>query len=1467
MADPHDYINQQRRQELERAVEHDQGSLLGPFAAGIGVIGLGAVLLKTRLSSGGKTLSNLFNFLGAPRGISLASDIAANVGGSTARSNTTGLRSLLTGSWNAKTQRLHLGPLDLIDDLRTATEVIGLTDRPIAEAFRDRTTEYINRRFSNAGNNTGYFTHGLHRVTIGQVLDEQEKWSRVVGTNQWDTLKKAVDTGLARRDHILDRGIFYSSARDEVIDLRLRNLTSKVVEHPAQKGTFQRVSRFDIFGQGRVLDSIVGSRRRVAVLTGNEAWSGPRYFVDGKIFGYEKTADGYQEMLLAEGRKLRSTGDPFEPIAAARAGQLTLRPNARKGTFGKLLTKFEHATGVGPSFATRPSFLDRFVINPIKRFNAIRSGEAVVYKAPFRREFGAGKIADAVLGHDMPELTTASGAIVPVPGGGVAVPFKDIKGSMFFGLLPKKVGVLFDLVDDYSVIKTNEYQALKSGARRRGRSTITSKDFTVPLPSGGYRISGRSVASDSPLSRYSDVQRDVLTAGGTISKSHRTAYYDVAKSRVLPGATSLRDFGSYLFYRVNDLASMSGLGFAPAKTMVGNMARLAAVPVIGLAALRAFEYADYLAESYTGISPTKLAASAYATLRVLQQKVREYTGIQQGAAALESAFPGSVDSEGATLARSIIAPAWTFAKVASKSGLGVAAAAAGIVEALIGGPSPGQPSSELSEEYTGERKVPVRKGRFWGLGFTSWGGGAPERFDYSWYHKLQSDYRVNSIYGSKDEYWNYHADVFGIPFPTIDNALGIRNLINPYRLEEINYHDRPYMRTEHALTNFPIVGPLLGATIGKLLKPTIERQSDMPLLRAGLADRGLDPEAAELLGMGRLNATAVAFRDPNSTLTTVSRLANVASEPMGLYKFIMEFFGVKFDQGSTPILATSRNIAAPGRALYDTSLGGALGQTELIRRFMLSDYDTPYGRSDQINQLRNNMPTFMPGQASEFEKDKSYFIDFTVGDPFGKLTDGESRLPGKGYESLNELHSGTAGQYSEVDRFLILADVAPWSDAYKRYESKVRNMNLDPKWAKKVEQALLQREQVLGVDTRYKRHEEEIADLNEASIFRGLYSMVRSAYDTVTHDVLAEIPYIGSKLFPFRSPYEQYRKTQIEGAEFASWDRPWEAIMRPMFYDVATEDPATAAMKGAGIGFLLSGPMRWFNPLRGTVGGASLVSPHMGTVVGGAGAAAAISVGRIGMGYGQDMIPGHIQAESDAINYMDMLTYTKYRSMEQLALDEGRSDVASNMRSMARKTMVAANNPLTMRSTFPRSTEKKYFDYFSQIGDQSMREQILGGTTPYMSRALQSTYSQNYPSMTQADQEAELFLQNQQIPTTDWLGYHPAVSTKSMKLKMIEHGFNGVSDDFHRFGFYETHKNELLNRLPDLYNQELVFTQSPIHQSYNQFLVNHARKIRDSFKSHEVLTRSTPYGAVNNVSSYTDRSPDTLMYVDSYMSR
>jgi endonuclease YncB( thermonuclease family) len=92
------------------------------------------------------------------------------------------------------------------------------------------------------------------------------------------------------------------------------------------------------------------------------------------------------------------------------------------------------------------------------------------------------------------------------------------------------------------------------------------------------------------------------------------------------------------------------------------------------------------------------------------------------------------------------------------------------------------------------------------------------------------------------------------------------------------------------------------------------------------------------------------------------------------------------------IIQDSGRMASYSRAFWDLNLGGLGGESsEIGRRFVPRqrrfDEDTEY------NPIRNTMPTWLPGD--------DYFINFRTGDPYVKVERGEARLPGEGYEVMN----------------------------------------------------------------------------------------------------------------------------------------------------------------------------------------------------------------------------------------------------------------------------------------------------------------------------------------------------------------------------------------------------------------------------------------------------------------------------------
>jgi hypothetical protein len=149
----------------------------------------------------------------------------------------------------------------------------------------------------------------------------------------------------------------------------------------------------------------------------------------------------------------------------------------------------------------------------------------------------------------------------------------------------------------------------------------------------------------------------------------------------------------------------------------------------------------------------------------------------------------------------------------------------------------------------------------------------------------------------------------------------------------------------------------------------------------------------------------------------------------GIYGFLGEqFFG---EDSYTLRYENAGSYSSFSRGFWDAGIGGLGGGTmEIARRFFPS---TDKSRID-YNPLVNNMPEWLPDK-------------FHYGVPWTKVTKGEMRLPGKGYEALNELHPDEFADengYGSFDKFKILADVAPNSNEYKIWHNIVKHNIKDP---------------------------------------------------------------------------------------------------------------------------------------------------------------------------------------------------------------------------------------------------------------------------------------------------------------------------------------------------------------------------------------------------------------------------------------
>lgn len=166
-------------------------------------------------------------------------------------------------------------------------------------------------------------------------------------------------------------------------------------------------------------------------------------------------------------------------------------------------------------------------------------------------------------------------------------------------------------------------------------------------------------------------------------------------------------------------------------------------------------------------------------------------------------------------------------------------------------------------------------------------------------------------------------------------------------------------------------------------------------------------------------------RDYLDELQTTSRLLT------GIYGYIGSSV---FGRDESKFIANAGDIDSFTRQFWDAGIGGLGGETaEISRRFL-----PEFSRRRRVNPLMNDAAEKYPWLPEKFY----------TGDLMTKIINGEARLPGAGYEAINQLHPDQFGAYGAIDRYKILADIAPNSQEYKYWKQIVKMMNSDE--AKKV---------------------------------------------------------------------------------------------------------------------------------------------------------------------------------------------------------------------------------------------------------------------------------------------------------------------------------------------------------------------------------------------------------------------------------
>ena len=192
--------------------------------------------------------------------------------------------------------------------------------------------------------------------------------------------------------------------------------------------------------------------------------------------------------------------------------------------------------------------------------------------------------------------------------------------------------------------------------------------------------------------------------------------------------------------------------------------------------------------------------------------------------------------------------------------------------------------------------------------------------------------------------------------------------------------------------------------------------------------------------------------DKNIAMDHLRDVKHSAKNLLGIYGFLGDTaFG---SDEFTYRYENAGSYTSFSKGFWDAGIGGlGGGPMEIARRFFPS---SDKSRVD-YNPLRNNVADWLPDYLQ-------------IGNPFSKLTKGEMRLPGKGYESLNELHPdeyATDG-YGSFDRFKILADVAPNSQEFKIWHNIVKHNTTDPELLEEIKEIEARTKRMRGAHEFYE---------------------------------------------------------------------------------------------------------------------------------------------------------------------------------------------------------------------------------------------------------------------------------------------------------------------------------------------------------------------------------------------------------------
>ncbi|MGL6099948.1 MAG: hypothetical protein ACRC0G_10035, partial [Fusobacteriaceae bacterium] len=316
---------------------------------------------------------------------------------------------------------------------------------------------------------------------------------------------------------------------------------------------------------------------------------------------------------------------------------------------------------------------------------------------------------------------------------------------------------------------------------------------------------------------------------------------------------------------------------------------------------------------------------------------------------------------------------------------------------------------EMKDVYFNGKAVRVNKNRNWYTAGRQSGEG--EEFGEYRPHLLYTmGNKTAGIYDNKIEKF-FRQDFAVTKYPWY--------ILDPYKEERDAYKKfgALYPKTEQMFKDVPMLGHLLSATVGEIIKPT--RYIAEEMWRVGenmMKNPGYNPNDPN-------SPEFIEFSEPNKFLAGAFDAIEDYKTFSGMHGYMIGkatemFFGKTNPYKDKTVLGSIDEDTSVSAQYENLQLGGMFGTTEGIRRLL----DGESLGTISVNPLTQNLPDWMPEFYSKGQN------------PYMKKGFGQYIMPG---EDFDKTYNATGN--ADVDKFKTLSMLAPYSKDFDQLKDSIQD--------------------------------------------------------------------------------------------------------------------------------------------------------------------------------------------------------------------------------------------------------------------------------------------------------------------------------------------------------------------------------------------------------------------------------------------